>query len=123
MPADEEDQVAASHFGLGDQRREGGGIHGIARGVEKDFAGAGVPVPEIHALRPDFPHFGWCVAAGAAQEIRGQSVGVRIFGFADEIQEDLHPAGTWTVLALRQRRSRPSYSWAFGEKMWTSRSP
>ena len=34
-------------------------------------------------------------------------VGVRVFGFADEVEVDLHSAGISTFLPVRQRRSSP----------------
>ncbi len=98
VAADQKDQVAALHFGIGDEFGEGGGIERLARRVEKILRAVGCLRPEIGAIGPDFAHFAGAVAGGAAQKILGDGVGVRVFRFADEVKEDLHSGGISTRL-------------------------
>ena len=105
MAAHHEDQVAAFHFGLSDQRGESRGIHGFAGGIEEHLAGGGVPRPQVRALRADFAHLDGAVPAAPLQELPGDSVGPGVLRLADEIEENLHAAGISRVLAPRHSRS------------------
>ena len=60
----------------------------------------------VGAAGPRFAHFAGRVAGGALAEIGGYGIGMRVFGFADEVQVELHSAGIPTALAPRQSRSK-----------------
>lgn len=90
MAADKEDQVAAFAFGRGDECRKAGGGDGLARRVEQDFAGGGVPGPNINAFGPNLAHLRGGVAADTFQELGGQGVGVRVLWPANKIKIQFH---------------------------------
>src|SRR5262245_57402480 len=100
VAADYEDEVAALLFGAGNNGGELRRIDGAPRGIEENLAGSRVALPDVGAAGADLAHFGRGITGGAVHEIGGECVGVAIFRFADEVEEDLHAAGISTSLAL-----------------------
>ena len=86
VATDHEDQVAALHFGLGEEGGEGGGTDGLAGGVEKDLAGGGVFDAGVGTLGANFAHFDGGEAGGASGVILGEGVGVSVLRLADEVE-------------------------------------
>ena len=107
VAANQKEQVAALHFGAAEQLREGWRIHRFAGRVEKNLTGGGMFGPEIGAIRADFLHACGTVSGGAAQEIFGYGIGVRIFRLADEVEINFHSGGISICRAPRHRRSSP----------------
>jgi hypothetical protein len=115
VAADDEDKVVAEHFSAGEEGGKSGGIEAAAGGVEEDFFGAGMTGPEVRLFGTDFSHVGGGEAGYALDVIRCERVGVRVFGAADVVKEDLHEfagnsggrdsGGRSTTLPSRQRRS------------------
>ena len=99
VAADDEDHVVAQHFGAGEKGRKRRGIEGAAGGIEENLFGGGVAGPEINLrfVRADFGHMGRGEAGDALDVIGRQRVGVRVFGAADVVKEDLHSGGAGSL--------------------------
>jgi len=104
MPSNDEDQIAARHFGFGEQICEGGGVDRASRGIEQYFLRTRMFGAEV-GIGFDFGHACGRVAVCALNVVRGERVGVKVFGFADVIEEKLHSAGIGTSFASRHSRS------------------
>ncbi len=89
VTADNEDQIMATHLGLGKQVRETIRIERLAGGVQKDLLRRGMPRVEIGAIRAVFGHGAGTVAIRTTNIVGGQSVRVHVFGLTGEVEVDL----------------------------------